>query len=106
MYQCSRYQNNLNVTSKKIRELRIQNNLSLSGLSTKLALIGIDIPKPSLYKIETGNRIVKDYELYAFAYVFNVSFESVPFHLSYTPSIIEPSSSIVYFLLELFIVTV
>ena len=75
MYQCSRYQNNLNVTSKKIRELRIQNNLSLSGLSTKLALIGIDIPKPSLYKIETGNRIVKDYELYAFDYVFNVSIE-------------------------------
>ena len=66
--------NNIFYFKYRIR-LCIQNNLSLSGLSTKLALIGIDIPKPSLYKIETGNRIVKDYELYAFAYVFNVSIE-------------------------------
>lgn len=75
MYQCSKYNNHLNVANKKIRELRIKNNLSLSALSTKLALLGIDIPKPSLHKLEKGDRIIKDYELYAFAYIFNVSIE-------------------------------
>lgn len=77
MYQCSKYNNQLNVSNKKIKELRLKNNLSLSGLSTKLALMGIDIPKPSLHKLEKGNRIIKDYELYALSIVFNVSIEEL-----------------------------
>ena len=60
---------------KKIKELRIKNNLSLSGLSTKLALIGIDISKPSLHKLETGKRILKDYELFGLSVIFNVPVE-------------------------------
>ena len=72
MYQCPKYNNQLNVTGKKIKELRIKNNLSLSGLSTKLALMGIDISKPSLHKLETGNRILKDYELFGLSMVFKV----------------------------------
>lgn len=77
MYQCSKYNNNLNVSGQKIKELRIQNNLSLSGLSTKLALLGIDIPKSSLFKLENGTRIIKDYELFALSYIFNVPIENL-----------------------------
>ena len=77
MYQCSKYNNKLNVSSRKIKELREKNHLSLSGLSTKLALMGIDIPKPSLHKLETGKRILKDYELYALSHVFNVPIEEL-----------------------------
>lgn len=75
MYQCTKYNNQLNVTGKKIKELRVKNNLSLSGLSTKLALMGIDISKPSLYKLETGHRILKDYELFGLSMVFKVPIE-------------------------------
>ena len=77
MYQCSKYEDRLNVTSKKIKELRQKNNLSLSALSTKLALMGIDISKPSLHKLETGKRILKDYELLGLSYVFNVPIEEL-----------------------------
>lgn len=77
MYQCSKYNNKLNVTSRKIKELRIKNHLSLSELSTKLALMGIDISKPSLHKLETGKRILKDYELYGLSCVFHVSVEEL-----------------------------
>jgi len=77
MYQCSKYNNKLNVTSKKIKELRIKNHLSLSKLSTKLALMGIDISKPSLHKLETGKRILKDYELYGLSCVFHVPVEEL-----------------------------
>ena len=45
MYQSSKYNDRLNVTGKKIKELRLKNNLSLSNLSIKLALMGIDISK-------------------------------------------------------------
>ncbi len=75
MYQCSKYNERLNVTGKKIKELRMKNKLSLSDLSTKLALIGIDISKPSLHKLETGNRILKDYELFGLSIIFNVPVE-------------------------------
>ncbi len=75
MYQCAKYNNQLNVTGKKIKELRVKNKLSLSGLSTKLALMGIDISKPSLHKLETGHRILKDYELFGLSMVFKVPIE-------------------------------
>lgn len=71
MYQCSKFNGNLNISAQKIRQLRIKNNLSLSALSTKLALIGIDISKPSLHKLEKGTRILKDYELFGLAYVLH-----------------------------------
>ena len=77
MYQCSKYNDKLNVSSNKIKELRIKNHLSLSGLSTKLALMGIDISKPSLHKLETGKRILKDYELYGLSHVFKVPIEEL-----------------------------
>ena len=72
MYQSSKYNDRLNVTGKKIKELRLKNDLSLSNLSIKLALMGIDISKPSLHKLENGNRVIKDYELYGLSEVLNV----------------------------------
>ena len=77
MYQCSKYNNQLNVTGKKIKELRMKNHLSLSALSTKLALMGIDISKPSLHKLETGHRMLKDYERYGWAIVCKTSVEEL-----------------------------
>ena len=77
MYQCSKYNDRLNVSSQKIKELRIKNHLSLSGLSTKLALMGIDISKPSLHKLETGKRVLKDYELYGLSHIFKVPIEEL-----------------------------
>lgn len=77
MYQSSKYNNKLNVSSNKIKELRTKNKLSLSALSIKLALLGIDIPKPSLHKLETGQRVLKDYELYALSRVFKVPIEEL-----------------------------
>lgn len=77
MYQCSKFNDRLNVSAKKIKELRIKNKLSLSALSIKLALLGIDISKPSLHKLERGQRILKDYELFGLAYVLNIPIEEL-----------------------------
>ena len=38
---------------------------------------GIDISKPSLHKLETGKRILKDYELLGLSYVFKVPIEEL-----------------------------
>ena len=43
-----------------------------SKLSDELMLIGIDINYDSIYKIEKGRRIVKDFELSAIAKLLDV----------------------------------
>lgn len=77
MYQSTNFNGKLNVSSKKIKELRMKKNLSLSRLSTKLALMGVDITKPSLHKLETGKRVLKDYELFALCHIFEVPVEEL-----------------------------
>ena len=55
----------------------MQNKMSLAELSNRLQLLGIDIPKSSLQNIESGKRIVKEYEFYAICKVFNISMEEM-----------------------------
>lgn len=68
-----RYDSKLNVIGSIIRSYREKCNLSQAELSAKLLLLGIDIPKNSIQRLECGNRIIKDYELGAIAKVLNVS---------------------------------
>lgn len=48
------------------------NGWARSKLSDELMLIGIDINYDSIYKIEKGRRIVKDFELSAIAKLLEV----------------------------------
>lgn len=68
----SKFDNNMNVIGKQLREYRINKNLSYEMLSTKLELMGISIHKQSLYDIENNKRTVKDYELFGLAYILEV----------------------------------
>lgn len=62
-----KYENNLNVIVDNLKELRKSKNISLSALSNKLMLMGVDISKQSLYRIEQNKRSVRDYELSSIA---------------------------------------
>lgn len=46
--------------------------MSYETLSAKLELMGISIHKQSLYDIENNKRTVKEYELFAIAYVLGI----------------------------------
>ncbi|MCI8621295.1 MAG: helix-turn-helix transcriptional regulator [Clostridia bacterium] len=72
-----KYNGKLNVIGNQIQCLRIEKHLSLYQLSNMLQLIGIDIPKPSLQNIESGKRIVKEYEFYAICKVLDVPMEKM-----------------------------
>lgn len=67
-----KYEDNLNVVAENIKIIRNNKNMSLSTLSDKLMLIGIDISKQSLYRIEKNQRSVRDYELSAIAYILGI----------------------------------
>lgn len=67
-----KYENNLNVISDNLRKIRDEKNISLSTLSNKLMLMGVDISKQSLYRIEQNKRSVRDYELSSIAIALDV----------------------------------
>ena len=64
-----------NLCGDKIRELRLSypTKLSQRGLADKMQLIGIDVDKNAIQRIESGKRFVTDIELKAFGQIFNVS---------------------------------
>ena len=64
-----------NLCGENIRKLRIAfpTKLSQRALADKMQLIGIDIDKNAVQRIESGKRFVTDIELKAFAEVFGVS---------------------------------
>lgn len=77
MNKIIKYNDKLNVIGDKIRKYREKEKLSLSQMSNKLMLMGIDIPKSSLQNIEKGKRVVKEYEFYALCKFFNVTMEEM-----------------------------
>ena len=68
-----------NICGDNIRKFRLSypTKLSQRGLADKMQLIGIDVDKNAIQRIECGKRFVTDIELKAFAEIFNISIDSL-----------------------------
>ena len=68
-----------NLCGERIKELRTASlpKLSQRGLADKMQLIGIDVDKNAIQRIESGKRFVTDIELKAFSEIFNVGIEEL-----------------------------
>ena len=64
-----------NLCGEKLRALRLASPMRLSqrALADKMQLLGIDLDKNAIQRIECGKRFVTDIELRAFAQVFGVA---------------------------------
>ena len=64
-----------NLCGENVRNFRqnSQQKLSQRALADKLQLLGIDVDKNAIQRIESGKRFVTDIELRALAEVFGVS---------------------------------
>lgn len=62
-----------NVSGKKLKELRQSKHLTQREVAEKLQLDGIDLSLKEISKIENNSRLIKDFELFAFAKFFKVS---------------------------------
>lgn len=69
----NKYNNFRNISGSVLKELRLKANLSQQDLAEKLQLLGIELTSKEISKIETNNRLVQDFKLFAFAKIFNVS---------------------------------
>lgn len=62
-----------NVSGQMIREYRESAELSQEQLAAKLQLLGHNINQKAVSRIETGCRVVPDFELIYFSKALNVS---------------------------------
>lgn len=69
--------NNLNVIAENLRFYRKLRHLSQADLIRDLNLLGINMHKNDIYMIESNKRTVKDYEIWGFIKVLNISFEDL-----------------------------
>lgn len=64
-----------NLCGRQIAQLRLGMKISQRELADRMQLVGLDIDKNAVQRIECGKRFVTDIELAAFSKVFNVSLE-------------------------------
>lgn len=62
-----------NLCGKQVAALRKANKWSQRALAARLQLVGLDIDKNAVQRLECGKRFVTDIELAALAQVFEVT---------------------------------
>ena len=67
--------NGKNLIGERLKELRSKHNYSQRDLARELQLIGIDMDKNVITRIETNKRYVADFELQALKQIFKVSYD-------------------------------
>ena len=69
------YNGQRNVSGDRIHQIRTTKRISQADLAARIQTYGVNIGREAISKIETGERIVTDYELVVFAEVLGVSLE-------------------------------
>ena len=63
-----------NVCGKNVSALRSELKISQRELADRMQLVGIDIDKNAIQRIECGKRFVTDIEIIAFAKILSVDY--------------------------------
>ena len=66
-----------NLCGKRIAQLRKEQKVSQRILADRMQLLGLDIDKNAVQRIESGQRFVTDIELLLFSEYFGVSADSL-----------------------------
>lgn len=74
-----KYNEYRNISGIKLKELRTRAKMSQKQVAEKLQLEGIDLTEKEISIIEHNNRLVHDFELFAFANIFKVSADEFNF---------------------------
>lgn len=67
--------NRCNISGNRIKQLREEIGLSQEQLAAGLQLKGLNLNQKAISRIETGERVVPDFELLYFAEIFEVPVE-------------------------------
>ena len=66
-----------NICGKNVAKYRTALKISQRKLADQMQLVGIDIDKNAIQRIECGKRFVTDIEIVAFTKVFQISYQDL-----------------------------
>lgn len=66
-----------NICGNNVSKFRTELKISQRELADRMQLVGIDIDKNAIQRIECGKRFVTDIEIIAFSKIFNVSYDQL-----------------------------
>ena len=69
-----KYNEKSNICGELIEKYRIKQDISREDLAKKLQLLGINIDRSSILRIEKGIVILKDFELLAICQILNIDY--------------------------------
>ena len=69
----NKYNGNFNIIGKNLKKIRKNKKMSQAQLSNKLSALGITLYQSDIFRIEKNERTVRDFELWGFIQVLNVS---------------------------------
>lgn len=72
-----KFNNNRNIVGSLVKKYREEKHYTKTDLSHKLELLGIELDRFELYKIETGKTSVKDFELIGLCIVLDIDFDKL-----------------------------
>ena len=72
-----KFNNCRNVIGRLVKKHREEKHYTKTQLSNRLELLGIELDRFELYKIETAKTSVKDFELIGLCIVLDISFEEL-----------------------------
>ena len=72
-----RINSKMNIIGTNIRKYRLELGYTQEELCKKLELYGLTLYHSDIYLIEYNKKLVRDYEVLAFAKVFNISLEEL-----------------------------
>ena len=66
-----------NLSGKLIENHRLQKNISREELAQQLQLLGLDLDRVQIFRIEKGKMLVKDFELITICKVLDINYEEL-----------------------------
>ena len=75
-----RYLEQYNICGVRVKQARKQRKMTQDQLAAQMQVEGVQVNQRAISRIETGNRLVTDYELLCFAKVLNVELDWLLIH--------------------------
>ena len=72
-----KFNNQSNITGELIRNVRISKGFTKEDVCKKLQLLGINIGRVELYRMETNKMIIKDFELVALCKILDINYNDL-----------------------------
>ena len=75
MYKVNKFNGNFNVIGPKIKKIRKRNKITQEDLCARLQILGYNINRSDISKIENGKKFVSDFEVFGFSKALKVQIE-------------------------------